>query len=227
MKCAIVVFPGTSCEQDTYQAISVTLGEKAEFVKHDATNLEEYDAIILPGGTSYGDAVRPGSIASMQPVMKEVAKAAEAGKPVLGIGNGFQVLIEAGLLPGALFRNESLRFVCKPVQLKVDSNESWFTSRFEKNEIISIPVAHGYGNYYCDEATLAEMKENNQIIFIYASENPNGSTADIAGISNKKGNVLGMMPHPERAVDELFGNTDGLNIFQSILAIWRESYANA
>lgn len=225
MKFAVVVFPGSSSEAELYDAIKEKLGEEVEYVRHDATNLASYDAILLPGGASYGDAVRPGAIASRQRVMKEVLKAAEAGKPVLGIGNGFQILIEAGLLPGTLLQNESLKFVCKPVELQVKNNETMFTSLYQPEERVTIPIAHGFGNYYCEDATLVQLKENNQIIFTYASENPNGSVENIAGITNKRGNVLGLMPHPERAVDPLIGSTNGLKLFQSMVRNWRESHA--
>jgi phosphoribosylformylglycinamidine synthase len=156
--------------------------------------------------------------------MAEVVKAAEAGKPVLGVCNGFQILLEAGLLPGAMRRNDGLKFICRNVELQVANHETMFTTSYEANETITVPIAHGEGNYYCDEATLAELKENKQIVFTYAGTNPNGSLEDIAGITNKQGNVLGMMPHPERAVDELLGSTDGLKIFQSIVKNWRETH---
>jgi phosphoribosylformylglycinamidine synthase len=156
--------------------------------------------------------------------MKEVVKAAEAGKPVLGVCNGFQILLEAGLLPGAMRRNDSLKFICRSVELKVANNGTMFSSSYEKNEVIQIPIAHGEGNYYCDEATLAKLQENNQIVFTYNGTNPNGSLENIAGIINEKGNVLGMMPHPERAVDELLGGADGLKLFQSIVKQWREAH---
>lgn len=225
MKFAIIQFPGTSCEADTYDAIKSELGEEATVVRHIEDNLEAFDAVILPGGTSYGDAVRPGAIANMQPIMKAVKNAVQAGKPVLGIGNGFQILLEAGILPGVMLQNENLKFICKSVQLKVENNDTAFTSLFENSEQIHIPIAHAKGNYYCDEATLTELKNNNQVIFTYTSENPNGSMENIAGIINKQGNVLGMMPHPERAVDQMFGSEDGLKIFQSIVKNWRESHA--
>lgn len=224
MKFAVVVFPGTSCEVDTYDVIKNNLNEEVEYVSHLSENIDAYDAILIPGGASCGDAVRPGAIANMQPVMKAVQKAAESGKLVFGIGNGFQILLEAGLLPGAMLKNINLKFICKPTQLKVENNDTAYTSAYEKGEQLNIPIAHGKGNYYCDEATLAELKENNQIIFTYTS-NPNGSVENIAGITNKQGNVLGMMPHPERAVDSLFGSEDGLKIFQSIVRNWRESHA--
>jgi phosphoribosylformylglycinamidine synthase I len=223
VKFAVIVFPGSNCDVDMFHAIQDELGEQVEYVWHDAESLEEFDGILLPGGFSFGDYLRTGSIARFSNVMKEVIKAAEAGKPVLGVCNGFQILLEAGLLPGAMRRNESLSFICKPVELKVENSQTMFTSAYEHNETITIPVAHGEGNYYCDEETLVKLKENNQIIFTY-NQNPNGSLADIAGITNEKGNVLGMMPHPERAVDELLGGADGLKLFQSIVKAWREAH---
>ncbi|WP_226647029.1 phosphoribosylformylglycinamidine synthase subunit PurQ [Mesobacillus subterraneus] len=225
MKFAVIVFPGSNCDIDMYHAVKDELGEEAEYVWHDAENLEEYDAVLLPGGFSYGDYLRSGAIAQFSNVMKEVVKAAEAGKPVLGVCNGFQILLEAGLLPGAMRRNDSLKFICKQVELKVENNETMFSAGYEKDEIITIPVAHGEGNFYCDEETLARLKTNNQIVFTYNDENPNGSLEDIAGIINERGNVLGMMPHPERAVDELLGGADGLKLFKSIVKQWREAYA--
>jgi phosphoribosylformylglycinamidine synthase len=206
-----------------YHAIKDELGEEVEYVWHDATSLEGFDAILLPGGFSYGDYLRTGAIARFSNVMKEVVKAAEAGKPILGVCNGFQILLEAGLLPGAMRRNTSLKFICKNVELRVENNETMFSSGYKQGETIQIPVAHGEGNYYCDEETLARLKENKQIVFTYTN-NPNGSLEDIAGIMNEKGNVLGMMPHPERAVDELLGGADGVKLFQSIVKQWRDSH---
>lgn len=223
MKFAVIVFPGSNCDIDMYHAIKDELGEEVEFVWHDAKSLNEFDGVLLPGGFSYGDYLRCGAIARFSNVMKEVVKAAEAGKPILGVCNGFQILLEAGLLPGALRRNESLSFICKPVELKVENNQTMFSAGYQEGETITIPVAHGEGNYYCDEETLAKLKANNQIVFTYR-ENPNGSLEDIAGIINEKGNVLGMMPHPERAVDELLGGADGLKLFQSIVKTWREAH---
>ncbi|TXC85720.1 phosphoribosylformylglycinamidine synthase subunit PurQ [Metabacillus litoralis] len=223
MKFAVIVFPGSNCDVDMYHAIKDELGEEVEYVWHDATDLSDFDGILLPGGFSYGDYLRSGAIAGFSNVMKEVVKAAEAGKPVLGVCNGFQILLEVGLLPGAMKRNENLKFMCRPVHLKVANNNTAFTSAYDKDEVISVPIAHGEGNYYCDEETLQTLKENNQIVFTY-EENPNGSLVDIAGITNERGNVLGMMPHPERAVDELLGSADGLKLFQSIVKNWRESH---
>ena len=223
MKFAVIVFPGSNCDIDMYHAIKDELGEQVEYVWHDTEGLDEFDGILLPGGFSYGDYLRSGALARFSKVMKEVVKAAEAGKPVLGVCNGFQILLEAGLLPGAMRRNESLSFICKPVQLRVENNQTMFTADYQQGEAITIPVAHGEGNYYCDEETLAKLKANNQIVFTY-QENPNGSLENIAGIVNEKGNVLGMMPHPERAVDELIGGADGLKLFQSIVKAWREAH---
>lgn len=223
MKFAVIVFPGSNCDIDMFHAIKDELGEEAEYVWHDETDLSRFDGILLPGGFSYGDYLRSGAIARFANVMKEVVKAAEAGKPVLGVCNGFQILLEAGLLPGAMKRNENLKFICRPTNLVVQNNKTMFTSAYEQDQVISVPIAHGEGNYYCDELTLARLKENNQIVFTYEN-NPNGSLVDIAGIVNEKGNVLGMMPHPERAVDELLGSADGLKLFKSIVKNWRESH---
>lgn len=225
MRFAVIVFPGSNCDVDMYHAAKDELGAEAEYVWHDATSLEGFDAVLLPGGFSFGDYLRTGAIARFSPVMNEVVKAAEAGKPVLGVCNGFQVLLEAGLLPGAMRRNESLKFLCRQVNLTVKNNETMFTSLYNKDEVIQIPIAHGEGNYYCDEQTLVSLKQNNQIVFTYEGTNPNGSIEDIAGIMNEQGNVLGMMPHPERAVDPLLGGADGLKLFKSIVKQWRESHA--
>lgn len=222
MKFAVIVFPGSNCDVDMYHAIKDELGEEVEYVWHDTENLDQYDGILLPGGFSYGDYLRTGAIARFSKVMQEVVKAAHAGKPVLGVCNGFQILLESGLLPGAMRRNESLKFICRPTQLKVVNNETMFSSAYGDGERIQIPIAHGEGNYYCDEETLEKLKANNQIVFTYEN-NPNGSLENIAGIINEQGNVLGMMPHPERAVDELLGGADGLKLFQSIVKQWREA----
>ena len=226
MKFAVLVFPGSNCDIDMYHAIKDELGEEVEFVWHTETDLSGFDGILVPGGFSYGDYLRCGAMANQSNIMSEVKKAAEAGKPVLGVCNGFQILTEAGLLPGALLRNKNLKFMCRPVQLKVENNNTMFTSQYEQGEVITIPIAHGEGNYYCDEETLQKLKENNQIVFTYSGENPNGSLEDIAGIMNEQGNVLGMMPHPERAVDALVGGADGLRVFKSIVKQWRENHVN-
>ncbi|MGE6489111.1 phosphoribosylformylglycinamidine synthase subunit PurQ [Paenisporosarcina sp. NPDC076898] len=226
MKFAVLVFPGSNCDLDMYHAIKDELGEEAEYVWHDTKDLSGYDGILLPGGFSYGDYLRCGAIAQFSNVMSEVKKAADAGKPVLGICNGFQILTEAGLLPGALLRNKNLKFMCRTVELTVVNNNTIFTGEYAKDQVIQVPIAHGEGNYTCDEETLASLKANNQIVFTYTNDNPNGSVEDIAGIINERGNVLGMMPHPERAVHELIGGTDGLALFKSIVKQWRESHVS-
>lgn len=207
-----------------YHAIKDELGEEAEYVWHTETDLSRFDGILLPGGFSYGDYLRSGAIARFSNVMEQVVKAAEAGKPVLGVCNGFQILLEAGLLPGAMRRNESLHFICRQVELQVENNRTLFTNQYGEKETIMIPIAHGEGNYYCDRETLQKLQDNSQIVFTYKGTNPNGSLADIAGIINERGNVLGMMPHPERAVNALLGSKDGLALFKSIVKQWRESH---
>ena len=224
MKFAVLVFPGSNCDIDMYHAIKDELGEEVEYVWHTETSLEGFDGALVPGGFSYGDYLRCGAMANQSNVMKALKDFAAAGKPVLGVCNGFQILTEAGLLPGALLRNKNLKFMCRTVQLKVQNNETLFTNNYESGEVIHIPIAHGEGNYYCDEETLAELKANNQIVFTYEGDNPNGSLEDIAGIINKEGNVLGMMPHPERAANEIAGGADGLKLFKSIVKQWREQH---
>ncbi|AUS88448.1 phosphoribosylformylglycinamidine synthase subunit PurQ [Lysinibacillus sp. HST-98] len=226
MKFAVLVFPGSNCDIDMYHAIKDELGEEVEYVWHTATDLSGFDGVLVPGGFSYGDYLRCGAMANQSNIMTEVKKAADAGKPVLGVCNGFQILTEAGLLPGALLRNKNLKFMCRTVQLKVENNNTLFTNQYEQGQIINIPIAHGEGNYYCDEETLQSLKDNNQIVFTYSGDNPNGSLEDIAGIINERGNVLGMMPHPERAVDALVGGADGLAVFKSIVKQWRENHVN-
>ena len=215
MKFAVIVFPGSNCDADMLWAIRDIMGVEAEYVRYDETSLQGYDGVLLPGGFSYGDYLRCGAIARFSAIMNEVVRFAEEGKPVFGTCNGFQILTEAGLLPGVLRKNDSLRFICKTVPLKVN-NQTAFTSEYETDEIIQLPVAHGEGNYFCDEQTSQELKANNQIVFTYA-ENINGSVANIAGITNKAGNVLGMMPHPERAMEALLGSEDGKRFFASML----------
>lgn len=222
MKFAVIVFPGSNCDLDMYHAVKDELGEEAEYVWHDSTDLSGYDGILLPGGFSYGDYLRCGAIAQSSPVMDEVKKAVEAGKPVLGICNGFQILTEAGLLPGVLLRNKNLKFMCRTVSLKVQNANTLFTNEYVEGQEIQVPIAHGEGNYYCDDATYEQLKKNNQIVFTYADDF-NGSRNNIAGIVNERGNVLGMMPHPERAVSDLIGGSDGLSLFKSIVKQWREA----
>lgn len=217
MRFAVIQFPGSNCDVDLLHAIVDGTGEEAEYVPHTADSLDGFDGVLLPGGFSYGDYLRSGAISRFSTVMDEVKRFAEEGKPVFGTCNGFQILVEAGLLPGALQRNKDLHFICKQTELKVVNNQTRFTSDYDEDEVLTIPIAHGEGNYYCDDETLKELQENNQIVFTYVSENPNGSVADIAGIINKKGNVLGMMPHPERAVENLLGSSDGLRFFQSMV----------
>ncbi|MFM1654310.1 phosphoribosylformylglycinamidine synthase subunit PurQ [Brevibacillus sp. B_LB10_24] len=222
MRVAVIVFPGSNADVDMFNAVEDIMGGSVEYVWHSTTDLSSYDVILLPGGFSYGDYLRCGAIARFSPVMEQVVKAAEAGKLVMGVCNGFQILLEAGLLPGAMLRNDSLKFRCKLSKLRVASNATPFTRDYAAGEVIEIPIAHGEGNYFCDEATLARLQTNGQIVFRYEGENPNGSIDDIAGIVNEAGNVLGMMPHPERAVHEWMSSADGKRIFTSILTTWRE-----
>ncbi|MDQ0300469.1 phosphoribosylformylglycinamidine synthase [Salibacterium salarium] len=223
MKFAVIVFPGSNCDNDMYYAIEEGLEEEIDKVWYTETDVSKYDAILLPGGFSYGDYLRSGAIARFAPVMESVIEEADKGKPVLGVCNGFQVLLEARLLPGAMQRNKDLKFICRPTELIVENDQTGFTNAYEIGESVTIPVAHGEGNYYCDEQTLKELQRNKQIVFTYRND-INGSTANIAGIVNEQGNVLGMMPHPERATSDLLGSADGLKLFKSMLKHWRESY---
>lgn len=216
MKFAVIVFPGSNCDLDMYAAVKDILGVDAEYVQHYEKSLQGFDAVLLPGGFSYGDYLRTGAIARFSNIMDEVIRFAQEGKPVFGTCNGFQILTEAGLLPGALRRNDSLKFISKQQSLKVENTQTLFTTDYEEGEVLTFPIAHGEGNYYCDKETLQQLKDNNQIVFSYADDNPNGSVENIAGIVNKQGNVLGMMPHPERAVEALLGSDDGLKLFQSM-----------
>ncbi|MDH7604170.1 MAG: phosphoribosylformylglycinamidine synthase subunit PurQ [Melioribacter sp.] len=222
-KFGIIVFPGANCDHDAYYATKKVLGYDAEFIWHKERDLKNSNVIILPGGFSYGDYLRTGAIARFSPVMEEVIKFADKGGIVIGICNGFQILLESGLLPGAMQKNQSLKFICKDVYIKIENRETIFTKSI-KQDVLKIPIAHGEGNYYADEETLKALEENKQIVFKYSSKegkvykefNPNGSLKNIAGIVNKNGNVLGMMPHPERACDPLLKRTDGALIFKSI-----------
>ncbi|MFH1196526.1 MAG: phosphoribosylformylglycinamidine synthase subunit PurQ [bacterium] len=223
VKFGVVVFPGSNCDHDAYYAVHKVLGYDAEFLWHKEPDLKNSDVIVLPGGFSYGDYLRTGAIARLSPIMESVTNFAENGGIVIGICNGFQILLEAGLLPGVMLRNEQLRFVCKDIYLKVENDSTVFTKNFGKDPI-KIPIKHGEGNYFTDDETLKSLKDNNQIVFTYSSKdgtaneftNPNGAKLDIAGIVNKRGNVMGMMPHPENACDPILGKTDGALIFKSI-----------
>lgn len=216
MKVAIVVFPGTSCEFDVHEVLKEQFSIEAKFVSPEETNLQSYDVILIPGGASYGDAIRPGAVAARQPVMDAIREASQQGKLIIGIGNGFQILLEAKLLPGILLQNKDLKFICQGQKLKVENN-SPFTKNYDDGEIISIPIAHKFGQYYCDEKTYEKLVEEKRIVFTYYENNPNGSIGNIAGIVNEERNVLGMMPHPERACNQLFGSNDGRKFFQSIV----------
>lgn len=215
MKWAVVVFPGSNCDHDAKQAIEQVAGVEADLVWHDHTDLSAYEAIVLPGGFSYGDYLRSGALARFSPAVEAVVREAEKGKLVLGICNGFQVLTEAHLLPGGLLRNDNLQFRCEMTELIVTDNETPFTMGYDLNQRIHIPIAHGEGRYYADDDVLAELEQAGCVAFQYAS-NPNGSVRDIAGIRNRKGNVLGMMPHPERAIVDWMGSTDGRRLFESM-----------
>lgn len=217
MKFGVVVFPGSNCDHDCWYSVSHDLGQAAEFLWHDSTNLSNVDAIIIPGGFSYGDYLRCGAIAKFSPIMGAIKKFAAAGGLVIGICNGFQILTESGLLPGALVRNQGLRFICAPVDLRLETTNTPFTSQGTKGQVLSIPIAHGEGCYVADERTLDELEAEDRVVFRYI-KNPNGSARDIAGICNAQRNVLGMMPHPDRASSPLMGSTDGLVVLKSMAA---------
>lgn len=212
----VLQFPGTNCDLDAFNVLKKVLKTDARMVFYKETDLSGLDALVIPGGFSYGDHLRAGAIAARMPVLEEVKRMAEEGKPVLGICNGFQILCESGLLPGALTNNESMKFVCRWLHLRVENNKTLFTKMYGKGEKILIPVKHGEGRYTCDDKTLREIKDNNQIVFRYI-ENPNGSRDDIAGVCNLEGNVLGLMPHPENASEKNLGSDDGLKIFEGIV----------
>lgn len=220
----VVVFPGSNCDHDAYYALKKVLGYNVNFLWHKDKDLQNSDVIVLPGGFSYGDYLRTGAIARFSPIMEKVIAHAENGGTVIGICNGFQILLEAGLLPGVMVKNNSLRFICKDIYLSIENKNTLFTKGIDNQRTIKIPIAHGEGNYFADEKTLKELEANGQIVFKYASKegvvsdefNANGSLLNIAGIINRRGNVLGMMPHPERACDPILGKTDGTLIFKSI-----------
>jgi phosphoribosylformylglycinamidine synthase subunit PurQ / glutaminase len=226
MKFGVLVFPGSNCDHDAYHVISKHVGQPVDFIWHKDTDLSGYDALIVPGGFSYGDYLRAGALARFSPVMNSVKDFAAKGGFVLGICNGFQILCEAGLLPGALIRNKGLHFICKHVNVKVENASTAYTEKYGDGDVLSIPIAHAEGNYTCDDETYQELEMNGQIIFRYCDDsgnvtqesNPNGARGNIAGICNREGNVLGMMPHPERACEELLGSNDGRELFRSLAA---------
>ena len=225
MKFGVITFPGSNCDHDALWTASNVLHEPAVPLWHDSHDLQNCDVIVVPGGFAYGDYLRTGAIAKFSPVMESVRRFADGGGLVIGICNGFQILCESGLLPGALMRNVGLKYVCKPVQVRIENNETPFTSKCQKGEVLTIPIGHMEGNYFCDEATLAELKRDQRIIFRYSTPqgeitpeaNPNGSLENIAGICSAGRNVLGMMPHPERSAEPELGGTDGMKIFESLV----------
>ncbi len=225
MKFGVVVFPGSNCDHDAWYALGKVLHQPVEFLWHQSEEINGFDAILLPGGFSFGDYLRTGAIARFSPVMRAVKKFARAGGLVLGVCNGFQILCEAGLLPGVLQRNAGLRFVCRQVHVRVEMTDTPFTASAKSGQVLQMPIAHGDGNYFCDPATLADLEHNHQIVFRYttpdgredAAANPNGSLANIAGVCNLERNVMGLMPHPERAVEAALGSADGLVILRSLI----------
>ena len=226
MKFGVIVFPGSNCDHDAYHVISKHVGQPVDFIWHRDTNLSSFDALIIPGGFSYGDYLRAGALARFSPVMESVKKFAAKGRFVLGICNGFQILCEAGLLPGALIRNRDLHFICEHVFVRVETSDTPFTNEMEAQSVLRIPIAHADGNYVCDDATLRELEQQDRIVLRYcdqngeatAAANPNGSRDNIAGICSRERNVLGLMPHPERACEDLLGSSDGRDIFRSLAA---------
>jgi len=234
MKFGVLVFPGSNCDRDTYNVIAEVTHQPVSFLWHDSEDLQGVDAVLVPGGFAYGDYLRTGAIARFSPVMQAVTRFAEGGGLVLGICNGFQILAEAGLLPGALMRNAGLKYICKQVYLRVETADSRFTSQLRVGEVMQIPIGHMEGNYYCDAETLRELGAEDRIAFRYATPageitaeaNPNGSLGNIAGILNAGRNVLGMMPHPDRSSEKLLGSADGLKIFESMISSGVEALAS-
>ena len=219
MKSAVIVFPGINRERDMMHALEATTGVKPVAVWHAETALPKVDLVVVPGGFSYGDYLRCGAIAARSPIMADVKAKALKGLKVLGVCNGFQIITEAGLLPGALVRNASLHFVCREVKLTIENNATWFTNRMAKGQVVTCPIAHGEGNYICDTETLARLEGENRVVFRYAEgTNPNGAMNDIAGITNEAGNVIGMMPHPENMIDPIHGRQDCRPLFEGLLA---------
>ena len=230
MKFGVIVFPGSNCDYDAYMAIKSVIGQQVDFLWHQDTSLRGCDCVILPGGFSYGDYLRTGAIARFSSIMKRVMEFAKDGGLVVGICNGFQILLEAGLLPGAMLRNTSLRFICRFVHIRAEDEHTPFTGRCSKGQVLKIPIAHTDGNYFIPEDGLTQLKENNQIVFRYCDENgevtpkanPNGSLENIAGICNRSRNVLGMMPHPERSSEKILGSDDGRHIFESVVSFFQQ-----
>lgn len=226
MKWGVIVFPGSNCDHDCYHVVKHALGEECRFIWHKESRLGDVDALIVPGGFSYGDYLRSGAIARFSPIMEAVKAFADGGGPVIGICNGFQVLLEGGLLPGAMLRNSGLKFICRHVHLRVERNDTPFTNLFATGQVVTIPIAHNEGNYFADDETMAALEKNGQIVFRYctaggdvsADANPNGSLGNVAGITNERGNVLGMMPHPERCAESILGHEDGRLVFRSLIA---------
>jgi phosphoribosylformylglycinamidine synthase len=226
VKFGVIVFPGSNCDHDAYHVISKHVGQPVDFIWHRDTDLSAYDAVIIPGGFSYGDYLRVGALASFSPVISSVKEFAARGGLVLGICNGFQILCEAGLLPGALIRNRDLHFICEHVNVRVETSDTPFTNELRQGEVLRLPIAHAEGNYVCDDRTLAELEREDRIVFRYTDAegrltpeaNPNGSRASIAGICSRERNVLGLMPHPERACEDLLGSSDGRDLFRSLAA---------
>jgi len=224
-RIGVLVFPGSNCDRDCHHAVTQVMGATAEFIWHKEAALPPLDAVIIPGGFSYGDYLRTGAIARFSPVMAAVTSFAEAGGLVLGICNGFQILLEAGLLPGAMLRNQSLSFICRDIHVRVENTGTLFTGRCKPGQVLTLPIAHGEGNYYTDQSALSKLKAKNQVVFRYCTKegavtpeaNPNGSLDHIAGITNAAGNVLGLMPHPERSAEALLGHEDGRLILLSLL----------
>ena len=225
MKFGVVVFPGSNCDHDAHYAAEHVLGQQAEYIWHKDTSLKGADVVILPGGFAHGDYLRTGAIARFSPIMAEVKKFADAGGPVLGICNGFQILLEAGMLPGAMLRNRTVQFHCEHVLIKVEQTDTAFTSACRAGQVLRIPIAHGEGNYYAEPDVIARLENNRQVIFRYTNEqgvptddsNPNGAAANIAGLCNEQRNVVGLMPHPERACELALGSADGLVLFESVI----------
>ena len=221
----VIVFPGANCDHDAYHALAHVMNANTKFLWHKDTDLSDIDFLLIPGGFSYGDYLRSGAIARFSPIMQSVVEFAEKGNPVLGICNGFQILLEAGLLPGAMLHNQQLRFVCKQIHIRCETSDTLFTRNINKGDVLKVPVAHGEGNYVTDSDQLKKLQDNDQIVFRYCDKdgqtteeaNFNGSIDNIAGICNQQRNVLGMMPHPERAVEEIIGSADGKRIFESVL----------